>query len=74
MFRENIEICLDDGVSDYEAEIDKIYGNAPEGSFDELRESAAKLALDIQIDKNLRTSGAGICTASCWLRCLSRAV
>jgi len=54
MFRENIKICLDDGVSDYEAEIDKIYGNAPEGLFGELREGAGKLALDIQIDKNLR--------------------
>lgn len=54
MFRKNIGICLKDGVSDYEAEIDKIYGNASEGSFDELRESAAKLALHIQGDKKLK--------------------
>ena len=53
IFRENIKICLDDAVSAREASIEKIYGNASEDSFDELREHAAQLASEIQHDKDL---------------------
>ena len=53
IFRENIKICLDDAVSAREASIEKIYGNASEDSFDELREHAAQLASEIQRDKDL---------------------
>jgi hypothetical protein len=58
-FIDNIKICLDDAVSSYEASIDKLWSSPDADPVEEPRAAAARLASEIQHDKELNDGQRG---------------